>query len=178
MTRFPRAIRRFLRRESATATVEFVLSVPVLLMVFMASIESGLFMTRYISMDRAVDITMRNLRLGQYPNPDHDLLKREICSRTSIIQDCQNSIRIDLQPVDSNTWAMPTTATQCLDRSAPIRPSIAVFPGQPNDLMLVRVCVVQDPVFPSSGIGLLLRRVEDTAGGYGLITVSSFANEP
>jgi hypothetical protein len=48
--------------------------------------------------------------------------------------------------------------------------------GQQNDVMLVRVCVVQDAIFPTSGIGLGLPK--DSQGGYGVIAVSAFVVEP
>lgn len=177
MTRAPGRLRRFWRRDDGTATVEFVLTVPVLLMIFMASLESGLLMTRYISLERAVDMTVRNLRLGQYPNPTHDLLKREICGRSSVLVDCSNAIRIELVPVDTATWNLPTSRVGCVDRAdEDIAPVIEVNPGQPNDLMLVRVCIVQDALFPTTGIGLRLPK--DADGGYGLVALSSFANEP
>jgi hypothetical protein len=48
--------------------------------------------------------------------------------------------------------------------------------GQQNDVMLVRVCVVQDAMFPTSGIGLGLPK--DAQGGYGLVSVTAFVTEP
>jgi hypothetical protein len=42
--------------------------------------------------------------------------------------------------------------------------------------MLVRVCVVQDAMFPTTGIGLGLPK--DGQGGYGLISTTAFVTEP
>jgi hypothetical protein len=42
--------------------------------------------------------------------------------------------------------------------------------------MLVRVCVTQDAMFPTTGIGLHLPK--DAKGGYGLVAVSAFVTEP
>lgn len=177
MTRLARALRRFLRRDRGTASIEFVLAVPVMLIIFMAAMESGLLMTRYISLDRALDMTVRNLRLGQYPNPTHDLLKREICGRSTVLTDCASSIRIELLPINPAIWNLPTARVGCADRpDFSIDPVVTVNPGQPNDLMLVRVCIVQDALFPMTGIGLRLPK--DPRGGYGIIAMTSFANEP
>ena len=57
MMRFMKRLARGFRREDGTASVEFVMVVPVLLTVFMASFESGLLMTRSIMLEQAVDIT-------------------------------------------------------------------------------------------------------------------------
>ena len=47
--------------------------------------------------------------------------------------------------------------------------------GQQNDVMLVRICVAQDAMFPTTGIGLGLPK---NAGGYGLVAVTAFVIEP
>jgi hypothetical protein len=42
--------------------------------------------------------------------------------------------------------------------------------------MLIRVCVVQDALFPTTGIGLGLPK--EGNGGYGVVAVSAFVTEP
>ncbi|NUB44154.1 pilus assembly protein [Fertoebacter nigrum] len=176
MMRFMRRLGRGFRCENGSATVEFVLTVPVLFTIFMASFESGLLMTRSILLEQAVDRTMRELRLGHLPNATHDSLKTEICDRTVILANCAGSILIELVPVNTNTWVMPTTTTTCADRSDEIQPVTTFTQGGENNIMLVRVCVIQDPIFPTTGIGLALPK--DGSGGYGLLAASAFVNEP
>ena len=43
--------------------------------------------------------------------------------------------------------------------------------------MIVRVCVLQNPMFPMTGVGLQLR-MDDSTGEYGIVAMSVFANEP
>ncbi|MFT7058327.1 MAG: Flp pilus assembly protein TadG [Pseudorhodobacter sp.] len=162
--------------ENGTASLEFVLVIPLLLMVFMASFESGLLMTRHLMLEQAVDITMRNLRIGAYPNPTHDLIKQEICDRTVILKDCSANIRVELTSVNTSSWALPSGSTTCVDRSRDVQPSLNFNPGNASEVMLVRVCVIQDSIFPTAGIGLSLER--ENGGGYGLISISAFVNEP
>ncbi|MDP4032068.1 MAG: pilus assembly protein [Pseudorhodobacter sp.] len=176
MTRLSNWLRSASRREDGTATMEFALMIPLLLMVFMASFESGLLMVRHTMLERAVDMTMRELRLGHFVNPDHDLLKTEICARTVIIADCEAVIKITLQPVDTTTWALPDSAPVCADRAEPIQPLTEVNAGLEDQIMLVRVCVVVNALFPTTGIGLALPK--DGLGGYGLVAESAFVNEP
>ncbi len=45
---------KFFRHEDGTASVEFVMAVPILLLVFVSSFENGLLMTRSIMLDQAV----------------------------------------------------------------------------------------------------------------------------
>ena len=164
------------RREDGVATMEFVLVIPLLMTVFMASFESGLLMVRSIMLEQSVDMTMRELRLGHYPLVTHDLLKEKICSTTVIFSDCETSIMIEMERVSTVTWAMPVNPITCVDRAEIIQPVTALQIGQQNDIMVVRVCVVQNAMFPGSGIGLGLSL--DANGGYGLVSTSAFVTEP
>ena len=60
-------------REDGTATMEFVLMVPVFLTIFMASFESSLLMVRQILLDQSVDQSMRPLGASQTSTvPSHE----------------------------------------------------------------------------------------------------------
>jgi len=172
---FTRLARAF-KREDGTAAMEFVLAVPLLITIFMASFESGLLMTRSIMLEQSVDMTMRELRLGHYTLPDAALLKKEICKRTVIFKDCSTNIMIEMTRISTASWALPTAGVKCIDRSEDIQPVVALQIGQQNDIMLIRVCVVQDALFPTTGIGLGLPK--DGHGGYGVTAVSAFVTEP
>lgn len=176
MMHFMRRLARGFRREDGTATIEFVMAVPVLMTVFMASFESGLLMTRSIMLEQSVDMTMRELRLGHYSLPNAALLKREICKRTVIFKDCEANIMIEMTRVSTANWALPQGEVSCVDREEDIQPVTALQIGQQNDVMLVRVCVIQDAIFPTSKFGLNL--ATDAQGGYGLVAVSAFVTEP
>ena len=94
MKRLLSRLKNLFRNEDGVASVEFVIALPVMLILFAGSFENGLLMTRTILLDRAVDMTMRELRLGHYPLPSKDLLKSEICNRTVIFNDCIGAITI------------------------------------------------------------------------------------
>lgn len=177
LARLRRSLRRFGRREDGGAMVELVIVMPVMMVIFMAAFESGLYMTRHIMLERAVDQTIRELRLGRLNNNlTHDRLKTEICDRARFLADCDATIRIELRPVSTTTWNLPSTATTCFDRDETVNPSLTPNPGVQNELMMVRVCVIQDAVFPGANIGQSI--VRDTQGGYALVSVGAFVNEP
>ena len=50
------------------------------------------------------------------------------------------------------------------------------WPGQQNDLMLIRVCVTVDALFPTSVYALPIDY--DAQGGYALAVASVYVNEP
>ena len=164
-----------MRREDGTAAMEFVLVIPLIMMIFMASFESGLLMTRSIMLEQSVDMTMRELRLGHISPVTNRRLKKEICARTVIFPNCINSMKIQLNRVSTSTWAIPAEPDHCIDRRAVAEPVVEMDPGAQNDLMLVRVCVVLDAMFPSTGIALDLARDQ---GGYALVARTAFSVEP
>jgi hypothetical protein len=87
-----------------------------------------------------------------------------------------SQIAINMQRIDTATFAMPTIAAGCVDHALPIDPLTTINTGEGNQIMLMRVCVIQDPVFPTTGIGLRLPK--DSSGGYGLLAATAFVNEP
>lgn len=177
MIRFMRRLAKGFRDdERGTAAIEFAMSVPLLITIFMASFESGLLMVRSIMLEQSVDMTMRELRLGHYPLATANSLKAEICNRTVIFSSCNDNLMIEMTRVSTSTWSMPSTHVTCVNRDEDIQPVTALQIGQQNDMMLVRVCIVQDALFPSTGIGLGLPK--DTQGGYSLVAVSAFVTEP
>ena len=176
MTRLRSGLRRFLRATEGTATVEFVIVFPVLLMLLFQSIEAGWIMVRYTMLQRAVDVTVRELRLGHLPNPTNDSLRTAICSLTTDITNCSSSLMIELKPIDTATYAMPSANAPCVDRTAKIQPVTTVQQGGGDNLMLIRVCAVIDPLFPYTGLGLALPK--DASGGIDLVAASAFVNEP
>lgn len=177
MSALSRLFARFFRRQDGTATVEFVVLVPLLFTIFISSLESGLMMVRWVSIDRASDIVIRDLRLGRYTNPTADTLRRDICSRTFLIENCAENATVEITRINRTTFALPTAGTPCVLRSTSvIQPVTTVVPGQQNDLMLIRVCVTVDAMFPTSAYALPIQY--DAQGGYALAVASVYVNEP
>jgi TadE-like protein len=176
MMQFMKRLGRALRRDEGTSTVEFVLCIPMFMTVFMMSFESGMFMTKSVLLDRAVDLTIRDLRLGHIVNPTSAALKQAICDKTVILPECEDSIMLELTPINQVTWVMPATEVTCIDRDAAIQPLVAMDIGANNEIMLVRVCVLIKALFPSTGLGQQL--VNGPNGEIGMIAVSAFVNEP
>lgn len=182
MTRILKRLFRRFRAEDGSSTVEFVLIFPIVFGIFMTGYDTSMYVTRFAMLDRALDLTMRDLRLGNFPDPDNDgemthtELKQLVCSRTVLIRDCMENIRIALQPIDTNTFNLPSGPTPCVDRTEPIQPVVSVTPGGADEIMLVRACVIIEGVFPGSAFGT--RMVKDANGGYIMTAKSAYVNEP
>jgi hypothetical protein len=177
MTRFFRGLTKgFRREEKGTASVEFVIVLPIILTIFMASFEAGFFMIRSVLLEQAVDITMREVRLGHFADVNATVLKNEICGRILMFSDCQANMSIEMERVSTSTWTMPTDVKSCVNRSENTEPAVQMEIGQQNEMILVRACIIQDAIFPSTGLALELPL--DAQGGYALYSKSAYVVEP
>ncbi len=164
------------RHEDGNATIEFVLLFPAFMTLFLIVFETGMMLTRGVMLDRGLDIAMRELRLGTLDPMTHDGLKSRICEESVIIPRCIDSVHVALEPVSKATWTPMTKSTECVDRENDIKPDIEFEAGTSNELMLVRVCSVFDPFFPSTGLAAQMQL--ESSGDYALIATSAFVNEP
>jgi Flp pilus assembly protein TadG len=167
-------LRQAFRKEDGNASVEFALVVPVLLTIFTASFESGFVMLRLNLLQHGLDVTMRELRLGKMPNANQTMIKQKICNNMTMVDSCMDNLLVEVTPLSN--WVMPSTKTTCLDLQTKIVPVVQLNIGQQNQLMLVRACLVQDMIFPTTGLGMSLPKNYD--GDFNLIAASAYVNEP
>jgi hypothetical protein len=167
---------RLAREEDGTATIPFIIFLPFFLLLVMSSLEMGTLMLRHVMLERALDMSVRDLRLGNWLNPTHDDFKRVVCNRAGVIPDCMNVLLVELRPVSTETWEPLSAGPICVDRAEPIKPVTTFDSGAGDEMMLIRACAKFDPIFPTSGLGFKLPR--DNTGAYALIAASAFVNEP
>ncbi len=182
MTRLVRnLINRFRADSAGAATVEFVIIAPVFFAIVLSVFEAGWLMTKFMMLERGLDLTVRDLRLGSVPNPTHDTIKAKLCEHAVIFADCQNVVLIELTPVQMGTGSFPTNSRTCVDRTATVSPVVNYDTGSRwnhinPEIMFVRACVIVDPIFPGNRLGLQLS--QDASGGFQMSAFSAFANEP
>ena len=97
-------LRKYRKNQEGTASVEFVLLFPIFIFVLLTGFESGFYMVRNVMLERAVDIAMRDVRLGNTLNvagqpPDHAALKQRICDEAAVFPNCMSMIQVEMQPV-------------------------------------------------------------------------------
>ncbi|WP_137110459.1 TadE/TadG family type IV pilus assembly protein [Rhodobacter sp. SY28-1] len=177
------SLRQFLKDDRGTATVEFLFVFPIIFLVFTASFESSMYMARYIMFDRSVDIVVRNLRLGNLKNVTHQQLKERICESGMMAKskaDCTNKMRIWMQPVNTADFNMLAPPLACVDKASEVNtdepPANEFAAGTDNDIMLMRICLKEWPMFPTSGISVKMATQPD--GSVAMIVTSVFVNEP
>jgi hypothetical protein len=169
-------VRRAAQEEDGTATIPFVIFMPFFLFLVMSSLEMGMLMIRHVMLERALDMSVRGLRLGIWTPPNHTDLKRTICNMAGVIPNCMNTLLIELRPVDTATWQPLSSGPTCVDRANPIMPVTTFNPGVGDNMMLIRACAKFDPIFPMTGLGFHLPK--DNTGAYALVSATAFVNEP
>ncbi len=171
--------RKFRGKEDGNATIEFVFLFPALIMLFLTGFEAGYYMVRNVMLERAVDIAVRDVRLGGNV-PSYDELKANICNETSIIADCMNTLMVSMEPVlptPGSVQAIANSPTRCVDRSSDDDEQQGNYGlGLQNQAMLINVCALSQPLFPTTGLGVGM--AVDGEGNYAIVAKAAFVNEP
>ena len=63
-------LRKFARRETGTATLEFCIVFPIIMILFIAVFETAMILIRQVMLERALDNTVRLLRLSRQSGGD------------------------------------------------------------------------------------------------------------
>lgn len=180
MTRLRSLFAAFRKDDRGTASIEFVVMFPLVFAMFYASFESGYMVLRAAMLERSLDLTVRDLRLGNLKNPTVEYLQQRLCSRTDMFDDCENSVTLELTRVTTSFNNLPTVDAVCQRRDPDITAgtqSNTVNTGQENELMVVRACMVVDALFPTAFMGVNIA-MADANGTYSLVATSAFVNEP
>lgn len=174
---------RFLKDDTGSATIEFLFVFPIIFTVFTASFESSMYMAKYVMFDRGVDMVVRQLRLGNAGNMTHQQLKREICEAGLMIEsmnDCLNKMKIWMQPVNTANFNMAAPPNSCVDQAGQVNngepPANEFAYGTDNDIMLMRICLKEWPMFPTSAVSVKMPPQPD--GSVAMVVTTVFVNEP
>lgn len=167
---------RFSRSEDGNATIEFAITFPAMLFLMLSGIELGMITLQHSMLERALDMTVRDIRLGTGTAPQHDEIKTMICDRAGFIANCDANLRLEMIQVDPRAWIPIPLDADCTDQSEEVAPVRSFVNGSQNDLMILRACAKFKPVFPTTGLGKNIKK--DGAGQYALVSTSAFVQEP
>ncbi|PCH74407.1 MAG: pilus assembly protein TadE [Rhodobacteraceae bacterium] len=167
---------RFSRSENGSATIEFAITFPAMLFLMLSGVELGMITLQHSMLERALDMTVREIRLGTGTAPQHDQIKAMICARAGFIANCDTSLRLEMIQVDPRAWVDIPMDADCTDQSVEVTPVRSFVNGLENELMFLRACAKFTPVFPTSGLGKNINK--DAAGQYSLVSTSAFVQEP
>ena len=192
MIRFFRRIAGFRHRDEGSATVEMVILFPVFMTLFVSSFELGTVMLRQTMLDRSVDMTVRELRLGlvdfepdpvltpiEQLNVFHDLLRKRICERSGFLTNCATKLNLEMRVVDPRAFAGLDPNADCRDFESSTLPPTSLETGAPNAMVVIRACHLFKPFIEKWNLGTALGEILPTDGAfYRIVSTSSYVIEP
>ena len=176
MFKLGKKLRKLGLSESGAATVEFTFVFPFFVGIFVSAFEVAMMNTRAVMLERAMDLTVRDIRLSSGETLKYNEILDDICNQTTLIPDCKSTVRIELTAIDKTDFSGISSTADCVRRDLPMQPLVKFKNGADDELMLIRVCAVVDPFFPTIGVGRSMPK--DPSGGYQVIAASAFVNEP
>lgn len=168
-----RRIRRLFRKEDGAVTTEFAIAFPFFMWILFMFVEVGVYTMRMAMLKRGLSMTTRDVRIGDPAVLNLDSFKDAVCNNAFFLADCRDSLVIEMTRIENGDFDQFT----CVNRAdETLTPATTFNPGQPDEIILVRACVLVKPVFPGAGIGADLSRTLN--GEYALTATSAFMNEP
>jgi len=171
------AILTWFRKEDGNSTIEFCIWFPFIIGLIGSSFEASLITTRQVMLAAAVDRVTRDLMLGSLGAPTHAELKRDICNRAGVIQNCTSSLHIELERIDTSDFKIRQGAVQCVDKDEQSEPTLNFTNGAQNDFMLMTVCAAVNPMVPITGLGMSLPKING-GSSYAIVAFSAFVVDP
>jgi Flp pilus assembly protein TadG len=174
--------RAFRDDEKGLIALEFVVLFPVFLIFLMSAIELSMITVRQTMLDRGLDMTMREVRIGTEQNYTHDQVRDRICEGAVVFDDCNKLLRLEMIHSDPRDYTPLPNIVDCVvvlnegEHDETLNPVREFTNGQANQFMIVRACILYEPSFPTSLMALVRQR--DAAGRSALVAVSSFTQEP
>ncbi len=169
-------LRRFRREEDGQMLVEFAIALPLVFTLFLTSVEMGIYSMRQMFLDRGMDMTVRQIRLTTGTAPSHANLKQMICDYSGFLEDCDQTLRLEMDSVDPRGFAELAATADCVDTSLPVTPLRKFKHGQKHEMMLLRACYRFKPVFKTSALGHAFSK--DGSGRVEMYSTSVFVQEP
>lgn len=171
-----RRLRRFRRAEDGNVTIEFAIWFSLVFVLLATGVEMAYMNLRHAMLERAVDVAVRDIRLGTGAIPSYDDTRAKICQTASIVEDCEGNLTLEMIRVDARGFTGFANDADCRNVTEEIRPVRDFVAGRDNDLMLLRACMTFRPVFPTTGLGA--RLATDAQGYSWLVVKSAFVQEP
>jgi len=173
-------LKEFIRCDRATATLEFCIVFPIVMILFVAVFETAMILIRQVMLERSLDNTVRLLRLTNNPSVAVSDIRTHICDNTLVLTNCEDVLVVDLRVVDQADYTLPGEDTLCVNTDGEVNPANEFTSARGdaviNELMLIRVCAEVARILPFSGFGLNLTR--DNNDNVHMTTASVFVNEP
>lgn len=171
-----RMLRRFRKSEEGSMVVPFALWTPVFVTLMVSTIEMGTLTIRHSAMERALDQTVRDVRLGTGTSFTHQQLKQSICDLSAVLPDCMRTLHLEMLRLDMRNFNEPDYFPDCVDVAEEATPQRNFEMGESNEVMFLRACYKYVPFSPTGYLGGSM--MVDGNGYTAVIATSAFVLEP
>ena len=167
--------------QSGSATVEFVLVIPLYIALLLMSVELGFITLRHALLERGLDIAVRTVRLSTENVPQYPQIKALVCANARFIINCNTTLRLEMVRTDIRNYAS-MGPIKCEDSASPTTQQDLIDDGSfntsglPNQLMQIRACYRFKPMIPQGLLGQALN--VDGNGQAAIVSTSAFVQEP
>lgn len=169
-------IARFRAEQDGSQTVEFITVLPLYFFFLFWGVEVGLSTLKNTELERALDMTVRDIRLGTGANFQHDDIKDAICARMALAKECQANLQLEMVRSDLRNWVAPPADVNCIDHAEESNPVRSFQSGGDNQLMILRACLKYKPVLPWTDMAQIM---DGDGSGYSrMVASSAFVQEP
>lgn len=170
-------LKAFRKGESgAIIALEFMIMLPLIFGTFFMGFEMGMYSIRQMMLDRALEVTTRDVRLNTQISWTHDELKTRICANSGGLDKCAENLRLEMVPMNPRDFTGLEANPDCPEVAHESRPVRGWTLGQQHELMLLRACYQFDPVFPTTGLGYYLQK--NSEGEASMVSITAFVQEP
>lgn len=186
------ALRRFCDSEDGSGIVPVALWAPFMIGIAVTTVDLGAYTMRLVSLERALDQTIREVKLDTSKVWTHAALKEDICERTSVMGNCTELLTLEMISVDMRDYVSPDRQASCSDTSKlltskdgngneipledRLTPARNFENGVAHQTMILRACYKYKPATPGS---LLARaNLSDENGFTAVVSTGVFVHEP
>lgn len=132
---------RFRRDTSGSATVTYVVMLPVIFGAFLLTVDAGFSTMRASLLDRALDISARSIRNGTLATPTLSNIRSDMCSRLAVFPDCATTLKVQIISVPRASFTVPASTLACADSGSAIAPVLGFVTAQENPITVLRACI-------------------------------------
>jgi Flp pilus assembly protein TadG len=175
-TALPKRLRRLPGDDRAATAVEFALLVPPLIFLILASLQLSIIFFAGQYLQSLTTLAARQIMTGQIQNAgdSQSQFQTAVCANAPTLFFSCGNMMVDVESASSYSSLNTATLTPTYNGSGAVTNTWAYSPGNPGDIVILRVMynwpVVAAPLLP----GL----ADQSNGSRLLVATSVFKNEP
>jgi Flp pilus assembly protein TadG len=172
---FRRRSKNFVAREDGAAALEFAIVAAPFIALLVAGLQTALAFFAGQVLESAVADSSRAILTGsaQNGNLDQNAFAQLVCSKVQALFSCP-SLMVDVQTASSFSAASTAMPTLTFNAQGQVNNSWAYNPGNPGDIVVVRVMYLWPTFLGPLGFSLS----NQTNGSLLLMATAVFKNEP